>query len=459
MRCRCERRLPEEYAQYSTRSRFAFLYNGYATDRSGVVVAWEALVMLRKLAVTLAGSVLQDSYLQIIAALLILVVSCLATALVQPYETLWLTLLDTAGLFTLILTQILSISYLYVGSAVDIAIDPQTLEVIVTSLLFAVNAAMLVTFVALYISEMAGLRGKCNQKKSTLYKVAAAAQARAALRGAGAAPVVKGQRWYHPSGIAVVSAPKRGAEGVWIWICADVPLAISDGEPQLLLPVASMDELDVGAAFRWVRKTSHVASKEMTKPQHVGGIELVDWVLVTDSSRARDAAAAKGTAGAPRKAPAVSMQVNPLPQRQKQRPPRKARAVSMQDNPLRRETRAETVIDVNSAVRLEEGNAAKSTEPPPRVASLSSAEIRLRITLDQAETARTMHADMERQVSDETSSRHLGVLARLETRNKKVARAQLSVERLEEVDGEGDKDAGEREDALDVLHGAFRYSV
>ena len=449
MRCRCERRLPEEYAQYSTRSRFAFLYNGYATDRSGVVVAWEALVMLRKLAVTLAGSVLQDSYLQIIAALLILVVSCLATALVQPYETLWLTLLDTAGLFTLILTQILSISYLYVGSAVDIAIDPQTLEVIVTSLLFAVNAAMLVTFVALYISEMAGLRGKCNQKKSTLYKVAAAAQVRAALRGAGAAPVVKGQRWYHPSGIAVVSAPKRGAEGVWIWICADAPLAISDGEPQLMLPVASMDELDVGAAFRWVRKTSHVASKEMTKPQHVGGIELVDWILVTDSSRARDAAAAKGTAGAPQKAPAVSMQVNPLPQRQKKRPPRKARAVSM------RETRAETVIDVDSAARLEGGgNAAKGTEPP-RVASLSSAEIRLRTTLDQAETARTMHADMERQLSDETSSRHLSVLARLETRTKQVARKRLSVERLEGVDGEGDKDADDREDALDLLRGVF----
>ena len=343
MSCRFERRLPEEYAQYSTRSRFAFLYNGYATDRSGVVVAWEALVMLRKLAVTLAGSVLQDPYLQIIAALLILVISCIATSYVQPYEKWWLNLLDTAGLFALILTQILSISYLYVGSAVDIAIDPQTLEVIVTSLLFAVNAAMLVTFVAFYISEMAGLREKCNQKKSTLYKVAAAAQTRAALGGAGAAPIPFVQRWYHPSGIAVLSAPKRRASGAWDWISNDAPMVISDSQPQLLLPVVSMDELDVGAAFRWVRKTSHVASKEMTKLQHVGGIELVDWVLVTDSTRARDAAAA------PALLSAVSMPDNSLPQRQKTGPPQKARAVTMQDNPLRRKTRGETVIDVDSA--------------------------------------------------------------------------------------------------------------
>jgi hypothetical protein len=216
-----------------------------------------------------------------------------------------------------------------------------------------------------------------------------------------------------------------------------------------MLPVASMDELDVGATFRWVRKTSHVASKEMTKLQHVGGIELIDGVLVTDSSRARDAAAAESKAGPPRKAPAVSMQDNPLAQR------KKARAVSVEDHPLQRDTRAETVIDVNSAVRLEEGNAAKSTEPPPRVASLSPAEIRLRTTLDQAETARTMHADMERQLSDDTSSRHLDVLARLETRNKQVARKRLSVERLEGVDGEGGKDADDREDALDLLRGVF----
>ena len=58
-RCVCARRERGEYSKPSVRSRYAFLYNGYSTNR-GVVVAWEALVMLRKLAVTLAGSVISD---------------------------------------------------------------------------------------------------------------------------------------------------------------------------------------------------------------------------------------------------------------------------------------------------------------------------------------------------------------------------------------------------------------
>ena len=84
---------------------------GYSTDRSGVVVAWEAIVMMRKLAVTLAGSMIKDPYLQILVALLILVMSGFATAFIQPYEADWLNLLDTLGLLALIVTQIFSIVY------------------------------------------------------------------------------------------------------------------------------------------------------------------------------------------------------------------------------------------------------------------------------------------------------------------------------------------------------------
>jgi hypothetical protein len=61
--CRCcsfKRRPRFEYEMVSTRARFAFLFNGYSTDRAAYVVAWEAVVMLRKLAVTLAGSVIKD---------------------------------------------------------------------------------------------------------------------------------------------------------------------------------------------------------------------------------------------------------------------------------------------------------------------------------------------------------------------------------------------------------------
>ena len=59
-RCVCARRDQAKYAAADVRTRFGFLYHGYATDRSGAIVAWEALVMLRKLAITLVGSAVSD---------------------------------------------------------------------------------------------------------------------------------------------------------------------------------------------------------------------------------------------------------------------------------------------------------------------------------------------------------------------------------------------------------------
>jgi hypothetical protein len=140
----CSRRDAAEYGTVRMRSRFAFLFHGFATDRSGVVVAWEAFVMLRKLAVTLAGSSISDPYLQILAALLILIVSALATAYVQPYETVWLNLLDILGLFVLIVTQVLSIVYFYADSATQPFMDTGTLEILITIVLFAINRCVAV---------------------------------------------------------------------------------------------------------------------------------------------------------------------------------------------------------------------------------------------------------------------------------------------------------------------------
>ena len=137
--CMCSRREAAEYGTVEMRSRFAFLFHGFATDRSGVVVAWEAFVMLRKLAVTLAGSAISDPYLQILAAQLILIVSALATAYVEPYETAWLNLLDILGLFVRIVTQVLSIVYFYAEAATRPFMDAVTLEILVTVLLFVIN--------------------------------------------------------------------------------------------------------------------------------------------------------------------------------------------------------------------------------------------------------------------------------------------------------------------------------
>ena len=69
----CERRDAAKYFKGDVRRRFAFLYHGYATDRAAYVVAWEAVVCARKLAVTLAGSIFKDPYLQILTAQLVLV--------------------------------------------------------------------------------------------------------------------------------------------------------------------------------------------------------------------------------------------------------------------------------------------------------------------------------------------------------------------------------------------------
>jgi hypothetical protein len=60
LHCVCTRRLQANYASVNMRTRFGFLFHGYATDRSGVIVAWEAVVMLRKLAITLVGSIVSD---------------------------------------------------------------------------------------------------------------------------------------------------------------------------------------------------------------------------------------------------------------------------------------------------------------------------------------------------------------------------------------------------------------
>ena len=102
--------------------------------------------MLRKLTVTLAGSVVSDPYLQILFALLILVVSCVLTAYVQPYEIAVLNLLDVGGLFALIVTQILSIVYFYVESSERPFMDPKALEIVVTTLLFLLNVVVILLF-------------------------------------------------------------------------------------------------------------------------------------------------------------------------------------------------------------------------------------------------------------------------------------------------------------------------
>jgi hypothetical protein len=89
------------------RDKFGLLVVGYDTTRGGIVMAWEPLVvMLRKLFITLAGSLLRDPYLQIMTALLILIFSLTLQALVQPYASPLLNTLDVTSLLFLVVTQV-----------------------------------------------------------------------------------------------------------------------------------------------------------------------------------------------------------------------------------------------------------------------------------------------------------------------------------------------------------------
>ena len=169
----CERRLMNDYDDHDVRQRFGFLFSGYATDR-GVVVIWESFVMARKLAVAAVATLVADPYLQILAALLIVVVSFGATAYVQPYERHVLNLLDSLGLFTLVVTQVLSIVYFYTAenaATMPYNIDPIILDAAVTALLVAANGAVLLAMIAVFTSENFGCTKRCGRRGATPLRV------------------------------------------------------------------------------------------------------------------------------------------------------------------------------------------------------------------------------------------------------------------------------------------------
>ena len=110
-------------------------------------MAWEPLIcMTRKLLITLAGAMLRDAYLQIMIALLILIASLTLQALVQPYESRMLNTLDVLSIMVLIITQVLSILYLYLENltgVLPLGMTSNGIEIAMTLLLFAANASVI----------------------------------------------------------------------------------------------------------------------------------------------------------------------------------------------------------------------------------------------------------------------------------------------------------------------------
>jgi hypothetical protein len=193
---------------------------------------------------------------------------------VQPYETGWLNVLDTLGLFALIVTQILSIVYFYTESAEYPFMDPAHLEAIVTILLLLLNGVGIVLITVLYIVELLGLRAKWAARSRAILKVATAEACDAALRARAAGEAGDPtQMWRHPSGFAVSGAPlKHEGFNAWVYSDDEQGVAASSGEPELLLQQAKGTVLSPGDTFRTVHKATRKLSDKLTQlNDDVGG--------------------------------------------------------------------------------------------------------------------------------------------------------------------------------------------
>ena len=279
-RCVCSRRSHAKYATIDVRTRFGFLFAGYSTDRSGFVVAWESWVMLRKLAVTLAGSTVSDPYMQILFALLILVISGFLTAYVQPYEFAMLNLLDVAGLFVLIVTQILSIVYFYVESSERPFMDPNELEILVTTLLFLLNVVVIVFFIIAFGVESLALRDKWSKMRcfgGGMRVVKVVTDPAVVDLNLQLDRSADGFWWHHPSGVAVRNRPERShrADGTpsrdWNWHDENAGSGVSTETPELLQEVEDVESLEVDDGYHWMHTVSHKLTSVENKFADVGG--------------------------------------------------------------------------------------------------------------------------------------------------------------------------------------------
>ena len=129
-----------------------FLFAGYATTRGGLVIAWEVLVMVRKLCIVVLGIVQLSATVQVLCAILLLFTSVVVQINVRPYETRWLNLLDEGSLIALVLTQTISLVYLDLDARAVTATERsawthKAAEIVVTVVLLALNALAFATLI------------------------------------------------------------------------------------------------------------------------------------------------------------------------------------------------------------------------------------------------------------------------------------------------------------------------
>jgi hypothetical protein len=91
-------------------ARFGFLYDGYSTKRR--LFVWESVVMVRKAAIVMIGSLIKDAYRQIFASVALLIVSLFLQANFQPYIMKRFNVVECISLVVVMLSQLLCMFYL-----------------------------------------------------------------------------------------------------------------------------------------------------------------------------------------------------------------------------------------------------------------------------------------------------------------------------------------------------------
>ncbi len=111
--------------------KLGFLYDGYSIERG--MYAWESIVMARKAAAVMIGSLVKDAFTQGIAGLTLLALSLFLHSHFQPYQRRMFNLVEGIALLGIIVTMLISMFYLRidnlvaacVGAAPDTVVDAQ----------------------------------------------------------------------------------------------------------------------------------------------------------------------------------------------------------------------------------------------------------------------------------------------------------------------------------------------
>jgi hypothetical protein len=235
--------------------RYGFLFTGYEIDRlsdqSGLVVSWEATVMIRKLFITLAGATISDAYLQILAGQMILISAVVLQAYFQPYIPDLLDVLDTLGLFSLLCTQVLSILYLYSETSERPVLPKKSLEIVVTVALFLLNAIMICIFALVWFWYCVG----CDFKKLRCRKLKQMRLVKDdALIAQGNVDEEEAPKlyWRHPiTSLAQTHPPQEllthdGTVGCWVYTDTNGKKSWSDSAPEVVSEIPDGEEAKTG---------------------------------------------------------------------------------------------------------------------------------------------------------------------------------------------------------------------